>query len=87
MMLDGGESPGSCSINVYINNDIQGVNNSMLIGSEVKMGDPGVRLCLEGLKMDRGFRVVSRKKDYWDSWMLMVGFMIMLLSFCAYLLV
>ncbi|KAL0459347.1 UNVERIFIED_CONTAM: NADH dehydrogenase [ubiquinone] 1 alpha subcomplex subunit, mitochondrial [Sesamum latifolium] len=42
IMGDGGssESPGSCSINIYINNDIQGINNSVLIGSEVKMGDP-----------------------------------------------
>ncbi|KAL3645047.1 xyloglucan galactosyltransferase [Castilleja foliolosa] len=89
MMLDGGdsgESPGSCNINIYINNDIQGVNNSVLIGSEVKMGDPGVRLCLEGLKMDRGFRMISRKKD-WDSLILLVGFMIMVFSFCAYLLI
>ncbi|CAI9770603.1 unnamed protein product [Fraxinus pennsylvanica] len=49
-----GESP---SINIYINNDTQGINNSILIGSDVKMGDPGVSLSLNDVEMDRGFQL------------------------------
>lgn len=86
---DSGESSGSCSINIYINNDIQGINNSVLIGSEVKMGDPGVSLCVEELKMDRGFRMVIKKKER-DSaatcLMLLLAFVILVISLFAYLL-
>ncbi|CAA0823921.1 Unknown protein [Striga hermonthica] len=82
----GGESPGSCSINIYINNDFQGINNSILVGSDVKMGDPGVRLCLEGLQLDRAFHMVRRNKS-WDYWVVLVGFVVMVISFSAYLLV
>lgn len=32
----------NCCINIYVNSNIQGVNNSTLNGSEVKMGSPGV---------------------------------------------
>lgn len=39
-----GESHDCCCINIYINNNIQGVNNSILHGSEVTMRDPGVSL-------------------------------------------
>ncbi|CAA2999499.1 xyloglucan galactosyltransferase MUR3-like, partial [Olea europaea subsp. europaea] len=59
-----GESPqGCCSINIYINNDTMGINNSILIGSDVKMGDPGVSLSLKDVKMDRGFQLLSKKKE------------------------
>ncbi|PIN18469.1 hypothetical protein CDL12_08861 [Handroanthus impetiginosus] len=91
-MIGGGgssESPGSCSINIYINNDIQGINNSVLIGSELKMGDPGASLCLEGLRMDRGFRLVSKKeeKDPTAYWILILAaFLIPIISFSAYLM-
>ncbi|KAI3449831.1 hypothetical protein Pfo_006496 [Paulownia fortunei] len=94
MIVDGGggggssESQGSCSINIYINNDIQGINNSVLIGSEVKMRDPGVSLCLQELKMDRGFRLVSKKmeRDPAACWILLVAFIILVISFFAYLI-
>lgn len=33
-----------CCINIYVNNNIQGVTNSILFGSKVVMRDPGVRL-------------------------------------------
>ncbi|KAL0383670.1 UNVERIFIED_CONTAM: hypothetical protein Scaly_0654300 [Sesamum calycinum] len=81
------ESPGSCSINIYINNDIQGINNSVLIGSQVKMGDPGVSLGMEEVKMDRGFRLVTKKKER-DSatWVLLIAFIILVISIFAYLI-
>lgn len=51
-----GESLGCCCINIYISNNIQGVNNSILVGSKVKMGDPGVCFSMKDVKFDRGFR-------------------------------
>ncbi|XP_021893806.1 uncharacterized protein LOC110811577 [Carica papaya] len=41
-----------CCINIYINNNIQGVNNSILEGSEVRMKDPGVSLYFGDLKVN-----------------------------------
>lgn len=84
MVAEGG-SGESCSINIYINNDIQGINNSVLLGSEVRMGDPGVSLCLEGLKMDRGLRLVTNNKGA-DSthFILLFAFLILIVSVSAY---
>ncbi|CAA0833410.1 Unknown protein [Striga hermonthica] len=88
MVVDNGEeSPGSCSINIYVNNDIKGVNNSHLVGSDVKIGESGVRLCLKGLQLDRGFHMVGRNKKDWESLVVLVGFMVMIISLCVYLLV
>ncbi|KAG0491608.1 hypothetical protein HPP92_005006 [Vanilla planifolia] len=36
----------SCCINIYVDNNIQGVTSSILLGSKVVMGDPGVHLSL-----------------------------------------
>lgn len=44
----GDSSPDCCCLNIYVNSNIQGVNNSILIGSEVKLRDPGVRIYLLG---------------------------------------
>lgn len=49
-----GESHDCCCINIYINNNIQGVNNSILFGSKVKMGDPGVSFSMKDVKLHRG---------------------------------
>ncbi|XP_068666690.1 uncharacterized protein [Aristolochia californica] len=38
------KSSHCCCINVYVNSNVQGVNNSIVVGSEVSMRDPGVRL-------------------------------------------
>lgn len=43
-------------------NNVQGVDNSVLVGSKVKQGDPGVCLSLEGIKLDKGFQKTSKKK-------------------------
>ncbi|CAN4093439.1 unnamed protein product [Withania somnifera] len=50
------ESHDCCCINIYISNNIQGVNNSILIGSKVKMGDPGVSFSMKDVKVHRGKR-------------------------------
>jgi hypothetical protein len=33
-----------CCINIYVNNNVQGVTNSVLFGSSVTMRDPGARV-------------------------------------------
>ncbi|KAK6940600.1 hypothetical protein RJ641_030131 [Dillenia turbinata] len=48
----GRELEDFCSINIYINNNIQGVNNSILVGSEVQMRDPGVCLSFRDVRFD-----------------------------------
>ncbi|RVW53714.1 hypothetical protein CK203_069052 [Vitis vinifera] len=57
------ESPDSesCSINIYINNNVQGVNNSALLGSQVKMGDPGVYLTFRGVKFNEDSRETNKR--------------------------
>ncbi|KAG5567361.1 hypothetical protein RHGRI_002798 [Rhododendron griersonianum] len=45
-----GKSANSCNINIYVNNNVQGVNNSLLLGSEVRVGDPGVCLSMRGVE-------------------------------------
>lgn len=83
-----GEAQGSCSINIYINNDVQGVNNSLLLGSEVRMGDCGVRVCLEGLKLDRGFRIVRRNEGTdFNRLILLLAIVTLIVSIFAYFLV
>ncbi|KAL6340328.1 hypothetical protein AAG906_040765 [Vitis piasezkii] len=51
----------SCSINIYINNNVQGVNNSALLGSQVKMGDPGVYLTFRGVKFNEDSRETNKR--------------------------
>lgn len=71
-----GEFRECCSINIYISNNVQGVNNSVLVGSNVNLGDPGVYLSFEGLELDKGFQKTSKKKgsDFSQGmcWMLLV---------------
>ena len=60
------ESPDgleSCRINIYINNNVQGVNNSALVGSQVKMGDPGVCLTFRGVKFNEDSRETNRNRE------------------------
>ncbi|GLT41317.1 hypothetical protein SLA2020_153910 [Shorea laevis] len=37
-----GEPEGCCCINIYVNNNIQGATHTLLLGSSIKMQDPGV---------------------------------------------
>ncbi|KAK9055682.1 hypothetical protein SSX86_026767 [Deinandra increscens subsp. villosa] len=50
-----GEVNESCGVNIYVNNNVQGLNNSIMIGSRLYMGDPGVWLTLKDLKLDKWF--------------------------------
>ncbi|KAL3715459.1 hypothetical protein ACJRO7_007229 [Eucalyptus globulus] len=45
-----GESKDNCCVNIYINSNVQGVSNSILVGSDVRMGDPGVSLYFGDVK-------------------------------------
>lgn len=59
-----GESHDCCCINIYINNNIQGVNNSILHGSEVTMRDPGVSLFFgDHGKLDKGSLQTNKKRN------------------------
>ena len=50
-----------CCINIYVNNNVQGVSNSVLHGSDVKMRDPGVSLYFEDLKFDKGTPAYNKR--------------------------
>lgn len=50
------EQPGCPSINIYISNNIQGVSSSILVGSEVKMADPGLGLSFGDVSWEREAR-------------------------------
>ena len=57
-----GESLGCYNINIYINNNVQGVNNSVLVGSEVKMGDPEVCFSMREVKFGKDSQETNRKR-------------------------
>lgn len=46
-----GESGDYLCINIHVNNNVQGINNSILVGSKVDMGDSGVWLSLKDVKV------------------------------------
>ncbi|KAJ0239149.1 Transmembrane protein [Hirschfeldia incana] len=46
-------SQSGCRINIYVNSNVQGTCGSALLGSKVKLRDPGVHLHIEDLKMNR----------------------------------
>ncbi|KAJ0113262.1 hypothetical protein Patl1_01688 [Pistacia atlantica] len=57
------ESQDCCCINIYVNNNVQGVNNSVLLGSEVRMRDPGVCLYFGDIKFDRRWPQQSQSNN------------------------
>lgn len=69
-----GESKDCCCINIYVNNNVQGVSNSVLHGSEVRMRDPGVSLYFENLKVDKG-TPSSNKTLCWGNKLCMLKFL------------
>ncbi|KAI3514561.1 hypothetical protein L1887_13072 [Cichorium endivia] len=71
--LSSGEVNDSCGVNIYVNNNIQGLNNSIMIGSRLYMGDPGVWLTLKDSKLERWF---SKKTD---TSFLSIGFNVLLI--------
>ena len=53
-----------CCVNIYVNNNIQGVTNSTLFGSKVVMRDPGVTLVFrQGSRMKHERSSVQIKTD------------------------
>nr|KYP62405.1 hypothetical protein KK1_016937 [Cajanus cajan] len=74
--------PKDCScINIYINNNVQGVSNSVLHDSEVRMRDPGISLYFENLKVDKGTST-SHKRFCWGK---RLGFLLCILNLLALL--
>lgn len=58
------ESRDRCCINIYINNNIQGANNSVLYESDVNMRDPGVHLFFGDSKFgEKSQRSGKRKRN------------------------
>ncbi|MBA0702286.1 hypothetical protein Goari_020741 [Gossypium aridum] len=49
-----GEHEGCCCINIYTNSNVQGCNSSVLVGSNIKMKNPGVHIYLGDLKFGGG---------------------------------
>ncbi|KAM0889881.1 hypothetical protein ACQ4PT_027435 [Festuca glaucescens] len=50
-----------CCINIYVNNNVQGVTNSVLFGSSVTMRDPGARV-VSSRRPPRAGRVCRGKR-------------------------
>ncbi|XP_010467836.1 PREDICTED: uncharacterized protein LOC104747829 [Camelina sativa] len=46
-------SQSGCRINIYVNSNVQATCGSALLGSKVKLRDPGVHLHIEDVKMTR----------------------------------
>lgn len=59
---NGSESHDCCCINIYINNNVQGANNSVLYGSEVQMRDPGVHLFFGDVKLGKRAKRTNKKR-------------------------
>ncbi|XVF81076.1 hypothetical protein PTKIN_Ptkin15bG0127400 [Pterospermum kingtungense] len=49
-----GEPEGCCCINIYTNSNVQGTNSSVLLGSKIKMKNPGVHLYFGDIKLGEG---------------------------------
>ncbi|KAK4573243.1 hypothetical protein RGQ29_031277 [Quercus rubra] len=74
-----GESHDSCCINIYVNNNVQGANNSTLYGSELRMRDPGVSLSFGDVKLSRRSQTIN-KIMYNDTLGIGLGFCLKFLS-------
>ncbi|GMI98681.1 hypothetical protein like AT2G20362 [Hibiscus trionum] len=51
---------GCCCINIYTNSNVQGTNSSVLVGSNIKMKNPGVHLYFGDLKLGEGSSITRR---------------------------
>nr|DAD20082.1 TPA_asm: hypothetical protein HUJ06_021545 [Nelumbo nucifera] len=84
-----GESLNCCTINIYVNNNVQGISNSIVLGSEVTMRDPGAHLSFRGLNMNRGSseqRALKKKNAEGEMKESKLGFVITLVSVAVGLL-
>lgn len=59
---NGGQSHDCCCINIYLNNNIQGANNSVLHESELNMRNPGVCLFLGDVKLGKRSSLSRNKR-------------------------
>ncbi|XVF32315.1 hypothetical protein REPUB_Repub17cG0071300 [Reevesia pubescens] len=60
-----GEPEGCCCINIYVNSNVQGSNGSVLVGSKIKMKNPGVYLSFGDLMSGEGCstpRSITRRR-------------------------
>ncbi|KAK7245310.1 hypothetical protein RIF29_40149 [Crotalaria pallida] len=71
-----------CCINIYVNNNVQGVSNSVLHDSEVKMRDPGISLYFEGFKVGKGNPTYKKRGCWRDT----LGFWLCIFIFLALVL-
>ncbi|KAL8191914.1 hypothetical protein R6Q57_028645 [Mikania cordata] len=69
-----GEVNDGCGLNIYVTNNIQGLNNSIMIGSRLNMGDPGVWLTFKDSNLEKWFS----KKTNSNSGSLSLGFHLLL---------
>ncbi|KAK2648561.1 hypothetical protein Ddye_016050 [Dipteronia dyeriana] len=79
-----GESRDGYCINIYVNNNIQGVNNSILVGSEVKMRDPGIRLYFGDIKFDQTCPESNKSSNLGSCWTFMILFISFVLLFLSF---
>ncbi|XP_054796653.1 uncharacterized protein LOC129302012 [Prosopis cineraria] len=75
-----GEPKDCCCINIYINSNVQGVSNSVLHGSQVKMTEPGIRLYFDDLKVD-GRTNITNNISRPGSWL----YLLLLFAFLVFL--
>lgn len=71
-----------CCINIYVNNNVQGVSNSVLHDSEVRMRDPGISLYFEDLKVNKGTPTHHKRLLCWGD---RLGFCLCILILLALL--
>ncbi|KAK1420579.1 hypothetical protein QVD17_22290 [Tagetes erecta] len=76
--LSSGEVNDSCGVNIYVNNNIQGLNNSIMIGSRLYMGDPGVWLTLKDSNLEKWF---SKKNNGFNLGFYVLMVLVIVLAF------
>ena len=74
-----GRSLNCCNITIYINNNVQGVSNSILVSSAVKMGDPRVCLSLSDLVLGKAFLGTNKKRRGFGMFLFVVVSILLLL--------
>ncbi|KAE9585520.1 hypothetical protein Lalb_Chr25g0289821 [Lupinus albus] len=79
-----------CCVNIYVNNNVQGISNSVLHDSEVKMRNPGVRLYFEDFKVGKGNSRYNNRSIYWREtlgfWLFIFILLALILFFSLLLL-
>ncbi|RRT58808.1 hypothetical protein GW17_00001320 [Ensete ventricosum] len=70
-----------CSVSIYLNNNTQGVTNSVLFGSGVAMGDAGARLSFRRREDDDGLLREIRKLVMLQRLLLLLILSLCLLGF------